>query len=757
MSKPAFVASLLIGIVSTALAAEPAQSPIGRKIENFSLRDDRGGEHALADFKESKLLVVAFLGTECPLAKLYAPRLAQLESQFGPQSVAFVGINANQQDSVTEIAHYARTHELKFPILKDVGNVVADQFGAIRTPEVFVLDSSRAVRYWGRIDDQYVVGVQRPKATRNDLAAALTELLAGKPVSQPVTQAVGCFIGRINRPNGQADVTYSREIARIFQQRCVECHRAGEIAPFSLTSYADATGWAETILEVIDAGRMPPWHADPKYGHFVNDARLSEEEKSLVRRWVRAGAPEGNPADLPPPRQFVQGWRIPEPDRVVYMSETPFTIKAEGEVRYQYFVVDPGFTEDKWVKAAECMPGNRAVVHHIIVGIAPPDGRPRKSGLEVDSDWLVATAPGARPLLLPEGYAKRIPAGSKLVFQMHYTPNGSVQQDRSSVGLVFADPAAVRKEVGTWKAATRGFLIPPHAENHKVEAWHTFSKDSLMLAMFPHMHLRGKSFRYEAQYPDGRSEILLDVPHYDFGWQNTYIFAEPKLMPAGTRLHCVAHFDNSENNLANPDPTDTVRWGDQTWEEMMIGYFDMALADQDLTKPRALQPEANRTDEFLKRAGEQKPALDEATRRLAAAALESDEAFNKLGMALQKLVPQADRMDLTTVKEGKLGVRRAVQAGGLRELAGGRGIEVRAAAMGLTRYAQEGKTVVHTDLSKARHPDLVLFGRVFSSSLHVPVTIDGDPGCISFWSREGDAFPPAAVELLEEAVRLMAK
>ena len=754
MNRVALAIALLATICGSLAGAEKA-SPLGRRIDDFSLRDYRGAEHKLSDFAGAKLVVVAFLGTECPLARLYSPRLTQLCQRFSDDDVALIGINANQQDSISEIAQHAKDHALDFPVLKDVGNVVADQFGANRTPEVFVLDQQRVVRYWGRIDNQYAVGVQRPKATREDLAVAIEELLAGKEVSQPLTEAPGCHIGRIARPDPDSDVTYSRDVAAILQNRCVECHRSGEIAPFALTSYGEVSGWAETILEVIDDGRMPPWHADPEHGTFANDARLSETEKETIRRWVRAGAPEGNSCDLPPPRKFVDGWRIPEPDQVIYMSDKPFNVPAEGEVRYQYFVVDPGFTEDKWIQAAQCAPGNRAVVHHIIVGIQPPGGKRRSTGGELDSDWLTATAPGARPLILAPGMAKRIPAGAKLIFQMHYTPNGTAQSDRSSVGLVFADPKTVRKEVGTWKASTNRFTIPPHAENHRVEAWHTFGEDSLLLAMFPHMHLRGKSFRYEATYPDGTTEILLDVPRYDFNWQNSYEYGEPKLIPAGTKLHCVAHFDNSENNLANPDPTATVKWGDQTWEEMMIGYFDMALADQDLIADPP-QRKQTRTDEFVAAAKNNPPRVDEDLRKLIAGATGSDEAFDRLGRALQKRVPQLDRMCLATVSDGKMRIERAVQSARIAQQASGRGIEVPAARMGLAEFGAKESVTVIDDLSTQSQADLKLFSRGFGSSLHIPVQIGNKQATINFWSREGEAFPPTAVEFLEPVAKQMA-
>lgn len=519
-------------------------------------------------------MVIAFVGVECPLVAQYAKRLQELADRYATRGVGFLAIDANQQDSLAEIAHFAKNHNLTFPVLKDPGNRVADQLDARRTPEVFVLDASRRVVYAGRIDDQFTYGIQRSKAEKTYLIDALEQVLAGQPVTTPCAESVGCHIGRVLTPQANSDVTYSRQIARILQQRCVGCHRPGEIGPFSLTSYEEVAGWAPMIGEVVQQQRMPPWHANPQYGRFRNEARLTDEEKSLILRWVEAGAPEGDPAELPPPAQFTPGWQIGQPDLVLYMADKPFRVPAEGVVRYQYFVVDPGFKEDKWVRAAECRPGNRAVVHHIIVGVLPPLWKRGKEPLgEGLGDWLVATAPGARPMILPEGYAKRIPAGSKLVFQMHYTPNGTLQEDRSAVGLVFADPQKVRWQVHTDQAANRRFQIPPGAENYEVQATRTFNQDTLLLALFPHMHLRGKAFRYTAVFPDGTREILLDVPHYDFNWQNTYEFVEPRRMPRGSKLVCQAWYDNSEHNLANPDPTRTVRWGEQTWDEMMIGYF----------------------------------------------------------------------------------------------------------------------------------------------------------------------------------------
>jgi len=555
---------------------------IGKPIESFTLNDIYGRAHSLAEFKESDVVVVAFLGTECPLAKLYAPRMEQLWQEYRDRGVAFLGVNSNRQDSITELAAHARRHGITFPMLKDLGNEVADLFGAERTPEMFVLDRDRVIRYRGRIDDQYGfdfgVGYQKAELTRRDLANALDEVLAGNEVSVPTTVAKGCIIGRVREANEDSPVTYSNQIARIYQDRCAECHREGQIAPFSLTSYEEVAGWGEMIEEVVRENRMPPWHANPAHGTFSNDLRLTADERESIFAWVKNGCPEGDPADLPEPRKFAEGWWLPrEPDLVISMPE-PYEVPAEGVVDYQYIAVDPGFTEDKWVQVSECRPGNPQVVHHIIVYVRPPETA------DMDFDgmrFLAGFAPGTRPFPCPDGAAKRIPAGSKLVFEMHYTPCGSVQEDLSSIGFVLADADKVTQRVATTGASNHEFEIPAGAGNHRVDSKVTFTRDGEILAFFPHMHLRGKAFRYSLRQPDGTEEILLDVPRYDFNWQYYYVLDEPRKVSKGAQLRCLAYFDNSEDNLANPDPSETVRYGPQTWEEMMIGWYTFAMDSDD--------------------------------------------------------------------------------------------------------------------------------------------------------------------------------
>lgn len=597
------------------VGSEEAQSPLGLKVSNFTLRDFRGQAYQLDDYAGSRAVVLAFVGTQCPLAKLYAPRIQQLAQEWGASDVAFLAINSNCQDSVTELAAYARKHDLTLPLLKDLGNQLADQLGAQRTPEVFLLDQDRVVRYWGRIDDQYGVGVIRDAPTEHYLRDAVRQVLADEPVAHPSIPSVGCLIGRLKEPDPESPVTYSRDIAPIFRDHCVDCHRPGEIGPFSMTNYDEVFGWAETIAEVVVEQRMPPWHADPQYGHFSNENRLSDEHKELIRTWVSRGAPEGDSADLPEPREYLDGWQLArEPDLVVPMADKPFDIPATGAVRYQYFTVDPGFRDEVWVEGLELLPGNRAVVHHILVFARPPGARGADGAVH---GFLAGYVPGLRVDPLPRGFAKRIPAGHQLVFQVHYTPIGSDQQDLSKLGIWFANSDDVTHEVKTVSAIQQRLRIPPHASAHRVEATGHRLDDVLLLHLMPHMHLRGKAFRYEAIFPDGTREILLDVPNYDFNWQTAYRLAEPRPLPAGTRIHCVAHFDNSEDNLHNPDPTRTVGWGDQTWDEMMIGYYDIAQprsAIEETPEQKARQEARQRATEIIGRLdanGDGQLSLDE--------------------------------------------------------------------------------------------------------------------------------------------------
>jgi peroxiredoxin len=555
---------------------ETGTGNLGKKVADFSLKDQHGKAVSLSAFKDKKAIVVVFLGTECPINNAFLPRLASLHREYGPKQVQFLAINSNRQDTAKVVAEHARKYAIPFPVLKDQRNVIADRFGARRTPEAFILDGGCKIRYQGRIDDQFGIGYKRAKPTRRDLAIALDEILAGKSVSKPATPVAGCRISRVIPAKKDGTVTFTKHVARILQKNCQECHRPGQIGPMALLTNDQAVNWAQTIREVVQDGRMPPWDADPRYGKFSNDRRLSAADKKTLLAWIDQGTPRGDARDMPAARKFSSEWRIGKPDLVLTMPkayEVPAEMPPYG-IPYQHFTVETNFKEDRWVELAEARPGAPGVVHHIVVFVQPPRTRFIKDNPA--NITLCGTAPGDMPMILPPGTAKKIPRGATLVFQMHYTPNGRAQKDRSSIGLIFAKKPP-RREVLAVPVFNAIFRIPPGKDNFKVESWYTFRKDGQIIGFMPHMHVRGKDFLYEAIYPAGKKEILLSVPRFNFNWQSIYRPLKPLEMPKGTKLHCIAHFDNSDKNPNNPDPTKAVYWGDQTWEEMMIGWTDLSF------------------------------------------------------------------------------------------------------------------------------------------------------------------------------------
>ncbi|HEX8203672.1 MAG TPA: peroxiredoxin, partial [Isosphaeraceae bacterium] len=498
-----------------------------------------------------------------------------------------------------QVAAHAASFGVGFPVVKDPLNRVADQLSVERTCEVLVLDGAGRLRYRGAIDDQYHLRGRKDAPTRSYLTEALDAVLAGRTVAKPVTPVVGCPIERVGprlasnnvarvgaaapalvearkrmdaaTPLAVGAVTYASDVAPILQAKCQACHRPGQVGPFPLLSYDHAKRWAASMREVVDEYRMPPWHADPRFGHFANDRSLSPRERAVLMAWVDQGSPPGDPDKAPPPRTFPEGWSIGTPD-VVFTMKEPFAVPAEGTVEYQHFWVPTRFAEDRWIQAAEARPGERSVVHHIGIYIDDHDPAHQKFGPDT-RPVLACYFPGEQPSVFEPGIAKRIPAGADLIFEVHYTPVGSPRSDRSSVALIFA------KEPVAHRAVTRGipnkeFTIPARVADHAVRSSYTFPAAAHLLSFMPHMHLRGKDFRYTAVYPDGTSEVLLSVPAYDFAWQAVYRLAAPKRLPRGTRVDCLAHFDNSADNPANPDPDQAVSWGEQSWEEMMIGYID---------------------------------------------------------------------------------------------------------------------------------------------------------------------------------------
>jgi hypothetical protein len=417
------------------------------------------------------------------------------------------------------------------------------------------------------------------------------------------------------------EVTFHKSVEPILQERCQGCHRPGEAAPMSLLSYKEARPWAKAMKDAVLLKKMPPWYADPAHGSFSNDRRLSKEEVDTLVAWADSGAKEGNAADAPPARTFTEGWVMGKPDKVVQMPE-PFHVPASGTVEYTYIVVPTGFTEDTWVQQVEVRPGNRSVVHHVVVLVRPPgvkymadakpgvpyvppkdpdDGQRRPDTgqgqfMFTGSLQMVGVyVPGGDPYILKPGQARFIPKGSDIVFQMHYTSNGKAGDDQSKIGFILAKEPPKERVVNTFVGNTN-FRIPPQDGDYAVHARVTLYDQATLLSVFPHMHVRGKAMMYRATYPSGETETLADIPKYDFNWQLSYYFKEPKVLPKGTVLEVIAKFDNSPNNRSNPDPTKEVFWGDQTWEEMVAGFVDFAMpvttTMRDIAAPKKPAPKA---------------------------------------------------------------------------------------------------------------------------------------------------------------------
>jgi hypothetical protein len=388
---------------------------------------------------------------------------------------------------------------------------------------------------------------------------------------------------------GSTEVTYYKDVLPVLQKNCQGCHRPGEAAPMSFLTYKDTRPWAKAMKEAVLTKKMPPWFADPHVGKFANDRTLAQADIDLLVRWADNGAIAGNPKDAPAPPQFVEGWNIGKPDLVVEMPNE-FNVAPNGTIDYTYFVVPLNLTEDKWVRMAEARPGNRAVVHHIIAYVREPgskwmkDAKPGEPFVPVKNDggegggneFLVGYAPGTIPEILKPGQAKLIKAGSDIVLQMHYTANGKEAKDRTRLGIVFANEPP-KERVMMIAAGNNKFVIPPGADNYQVDSKITLQGDTTLQAMLPHMHLRGKAFKYWASFPDGHTEELLNVPHYSFSWQLSYLPVTPIVLPKGTTISCSAWYDNSANNPNNPDPKVEVRHGDQSWEEMMFGFFEVSF------------------------------------------------------------------------------------------------------------------------------------------------------------------------------------
>ena len=558
---------------------------VGHLVADFKMNDLKGHESKLSDYKNSKAIVVAFTNVSCPICKKYTPSLAAIESEYAGRDVSFIFVNPTASDKDAVIEKVIAENGLKGSYVRDTDHSIARALRATHTTDIFVLDNARTLVYRGAVDDQYGFGYSLDEPKTSYVKLAIDALLEQRRPRIQATEAPGCPLDlKPLKADSSAHslvdlVTYHNQIARIFQNHCVQCHRDGGVAPFSLEDYESVDSQSGSIRRVIEQDLMPPWFAANADADtpspFLNDCSLSKTDKALVLAWLSSGKPAGDEADSPSPRVYPTDWQIGEPDLVLQIPQ-PFAVKASGTMPYQEVTIETGFTEDKYISAVEIIPTAREVVHHCLVFVLPPTrnaDRDARAGVDERDGFFAAYAPGYDALVFNEGFGKVIPAGSRLKFQLHYTPNGTATEDQTKIGLIFAESAPDHLVNVTGIAQPR-LAIPPHAANHKVTASVTLPHDATILAFFPHMHLRGKAFRYEAIAKDGSSKTLLDIPRYDFNWQLSYRLAEPMTFAAGTTILATAWYDNSENNPANPDPSRTVPWGQQTYDEMMIGYVE---------------------------------------------------------------------------------------------------------------------------------------------------------------------------------------
>jgi hypothetical protein len=578
-----------LALAAAARAAEnnvaPKDAKIGDKVANLSFKDIRYLPRSLADFPKAKAFVLVFTNTSCPVVQRYLPVLRAMEKDYRDKGVQFLAVNEGPDDSIVATAAQAVRFEMEFPFVKDFGAECAGALGVRRTGEAVVLDANRVLRYRGRIDDQYRLGGTLPQATRTELRDAIDAVLAGKQVAVAETPVDGCPITRPEPPPPAAGrVTFADHVAPILQKNCTECHHAGTSAPFSLVTYDDAKAQAEGITEAAADGRMPPWYASEEFGHFINRRALSTADKLTLTQWVRGGMEAGDPAKQPaaPPLAAPQGrWLIGKPDKILTAPE--HTIPATGLIDYKYVALPSGFGnlpylfgKDTWMQGIQILPANPKVVHHCNMAYIIANDKKKTP------HFVTGTVPGGSPMKLDSGIGFCIPRGSVLILQIHYVTTGKEEKCKISVGFKYAQET-IQKQLYHTLLDERKFAIPPGAPAHAVGDGKVLDRDAEGVGLFVHMHLRGRDMTFRATKPDGTTETLLVVPNYSFDWQIPYRWAPGAMhFPKGTRLECVAHYDNSAFNPYNPDPKTTVKYGDQTMDEMMNGFIFYTDANERL-------------------------------------------------------------------------------------------------------------------------------------------------------------------------------
>ncbi len=597
LTQPMAVLATVIGFSLSLVRIDAAEGEGSRPIEQSVRRLDSSGTiHSLQPMAREDARVFVFLTGECPIAKSYLPVLNRLSSEWTSREPARVTLHAVWADPTTapaKVSVFVKEHEILFPVLLDRDGELARRFKPTHVPEAFVLDSEGRLVYRGRIDDTFPeLGRRRLQSTQNNLADAVAAVLESKPVAVAQTEPVGCvFETAPSVRNGSASVTYTRDIAPILFANCVICHRAGEVGPFPLTSYEDAAKRARQIARVTGCHLMPPWMPTETHGEFEEQRTLTDQQIETLATWATGDRAEGNADDMPAAPHFVAGWRLGNPDLILEMPDE-FQIPADGPDIYQNFVIPIDIPSDKLVAAVDFIPGNPTVVHHALLFLdarhigrtldaktpEPGYGRFGDPGF-LPTGSIGGWSLGKTPRRLPDGLGRYLQKGSDLVMQVHYHPTGKRETDRSKVGVYFVErPKNVAADI--WASAFT-HDIPAGEKNYRMTASYTLPKEMLMLGVVPHMHLLGRSMRAVAKLPDGSERQLVDIPRWNFNWQDDYRFARPFKLPQGTRLEVEAVYDNSEDNPQNPShPPQHAYWGEGTTDEMLYCFFFVAADNQ---------------------------------------------------------------------------------------------------------------------------------------------------------------------------------
>lgn len=571
MRKYLLFASILVATIA-----------VGR-VQNFTLLDQNGDAHELYYYSDANAIVLTVQGNGCPVVRHGLIDLREIRSQFEDQGVLFLMINSNLQDDRLSIAKEAEEWEIDFPIMVDDTQLVGESLGLTRTGEYLVIDpESWGVTYRGPINDRITFERTLEQAENHYLVDAISSTLAGESVEPHGDPIPGCLINFPNQVTEDSTLPdYAKNVAPIMQENCVACHVTGGIGPWAMSDYNMIRGFAPMIREVIMTKRMPPWHADPHIGEWENDRSLSEDDVRTVINWIDAGAPRGSGADplaalAPLENQFNLG----RPDMIVELPE--YEVPATGTVDYQYFTVPGNLLEGKWLRAMDVLPGDSRVVHHLLMGTVDSQRERRRGG--VFDNFIGGYAPGESGDISPEGTGIFIPAGHDFMVQMHYTPFGKTTIDRTKIGLYFYDEPPEKYLRHTVVISFR-LKIPPNEKRHSEHAYFTFDRDATIYQLLPHAHYRAFSSKFTLVNPDGSEELLLSVPNYDFNWQTGYRFDTPVSVKAGSRLVHETVYDNSVQNPGNPDPNKTVRWGLQSWQEMLYGAVTYSYDEETTSNP----------------------------------------------------------------------------------------------------------------------------------------------------------------------------